>query len=150
MQTYWCNWDVPSQNFTNCCADDAPTISGMLSVFEKLLQLPHTLTTQQQRDEWTVFQRRIPPLPVDPAAKSILPARVVSSGTHNSEGPELCVMPPPMMADSDCNAAAATQFTRTACSPAASRSLLASTSHSLCPLSHAAPGPSRTRAGITG
>ena len=142
---------MPTQNFTNCCADDSPTISGMLSVFDKLLQLPHSLTSQQQRDEWSAFQRRIPSLPTNPTATSILPARVVSSGIHNSEGPELCVNDAPhITAIPASNAAAVTRFTRTAYSPVASKLPPALTFHSQCRQSQAAPGPYRIRAGTMG
>jgi hypothetical protein len=44
LETNWCTWDTAAQNFTDCCADDSPTISGMMTLFEKLLALPPSLT----------------------------------------------------------------------------------------------------------
>ena len=29
LETYWCDYDTTTQQFTNCCSDDSPTISGM-------------------------------------------------------------------------------------------------------------------------
>ena len=34
LESWWCAWDNAAQNWTNCCADDAPTISGMMTLLE--------------------------------------------------------------------------------------------------------------------
>ena len=91
LETYWCTYN-PGTNqsagwFSNCCEDDAPTVTGMHSLFERLLALPPALTTPQQRAAWAAFVAIMPLVPV--ANNTILPARVLSEGTHNSEGPEL-------------------------------------------------------------
>jgi len=93
LETYWCDWDVAAQNFTNCCADDAPTISGMLGLFQRLLALPPALATPAQRAAWAAFAPAIPDLPLT-ADGTIAPARVLSSPSHNNEGPELYAMHP--------------------------------------------------------
>jgi hypothetical protein len=89
LETWWCTWDTTHQNFTNCCADDSPTISGMQTLFSTLLALPPSLTTPEQRAQWQAFVPLIPELPTDAGRQNILPARVLSSSSHNSEGPEL-------------------------------------------------------------
>lgn len=91
LETYWCDYDVAAGTWTNCCENDSPTISGMMTLFEKLQALPAQLTTPAQRAAWADFAaRRMPALPTSGGASAvILPAAVVSSGSHNSEGPEL-------------------------------------------------------------
>jgi hypothetical protein len=94
LETYWCDFDTTTQQFTNCCSDDSPTISGMYTLFEKLLQLPPTVSTPAQRAAWSNFFTRplIPELPV--VNDIIIPARILQNGGHNSEGPELYAMHP--------------------------------------------------------
>jgi hypothetical protein len=93
LETWWCDW--ANGVFTNCCADDAPTISGMMTLFEKLLALPPSLTTPAQRAAWQSFVADlIPALPLSADNATIAPARILSSGTHNDEGPELYAMHP--------------------------------------------------------
>lgn len=90
LETWWCDYDVGAGGFTNCCADDAPTISGMITLFEKLLQLPASLVTPAQTAAWSEFARvRMPALPLSADGATIAPAAALSSGTHNDEGPEL-------------------------------------------------------------
>lgn len=94
LETYWCDWQK-GVGFTNCCSDDSPTISGMLTLFEKLLALPvPALATPAQHAAWAAFAPLIPALPLTPDGASIAAARVLSSGKHNSEGPELYAMHP--------------------------------------------------------
>jgi hypothetical protein len=92
LETYWCDWQK-GVGFTNCCADDAPTISGMLGLFQRLLALPPALATPAQRAAWAAFAPAIPDLPLT-ADGTIAPARVLSSPSHNNEGPELYAMHP--------------------------------------------------------
>ena len=94
LETYWCDYDTKSGTFVNCCADDAPTVSAMMSLFERLLALPPSLTSAQQRAEWAAFTSIMPRLPMNADNRTIAPARVLSSGSHNSEGPELYAMHP--------------------------------------------------------
>jgi len=95
LETYWCYFNTTTARWDNCCEDDAPTISGMLTLFEKLLALPPGLTTPQQRASWAEFSSlRMPLLPLKPDG-TIAPARVLSTGPiKNSEGPELFAMHP--------------------------------------------------------
>jgi hypothetical protein len=95
LETWWCDYDVTIGQFTNCCEDDAPTISGMMTLFEKLLALPQSLTTPEQRQAWQNFvDKLMPALPLSSDGSTIAPARVLSQGTHNDEGPELYAMHP--------------------------------------------------------
>jgi hypothetical protein len=94
LETYWCAYDTVLMTWTNCCADDAPTISGMLTLFEKLRMLPSTLTTPEQRAAWENFANvQMPDLPLTPDG-TIAYARILSSGSHNHEGPDLYAMHP--------------------------------------------------------
>lgn len=94
LETYWCDYNETSKAWVNCCSDDAPTISGMMTLFEKLLALPDAYTTAAQRAAWAAFMSKMPQLPVNPATKVIQPARVVQNGPHNSEGPEIYAIHP--------------------------------------------------------
>jgi hypothetical protein len=95
LETFWCTWDPPSQRFVDCCANDSPTISGMITLFEKLLQLPPGLATPEQAAAWASFRDSLlPPLPTTADGGVIAAAEVVSSGAHNSEGPELFAVHP--------------------------------------------------------
>jgi hypothetical protein len=93
LETYWCDWS--GTTWTNCCADDSPTISGMITLFEKLLLLPDTLTTPAQRAVWTNFTTNlIPLLPLTADGTQIAAGRVLNNGGHNDEGPEIFAMHP--------------------------------------------------------
>jgi hypothetical protein len=95
LESWWCDYDPASGNFSsNCCANDAPTISGMLTLFEKLLSLPDPLVTPAQRAAWTAFSALIPALPLSADGATIVPGEVMSNGGHNGEGPELFAMHP--------------------------------------------------------
>ena len=95
LESYWCTYDAASERFTDaCCADDTPTVSAMLSLFPRLLALPPALTTPAQRAAWEAFAAIMPALPLSPDGGSIVPARVLSNGGHNGEGPELYVSHP--------------------------------------------------------
>ncbi len=95
LETFWCTWDPPSQTFVNCCVNDAPTISGMMTLFEKLLQLPAGMATPEQTASWQHFRDSLlPPLPLDPTGSTIAAAQTVSPGGHNSEGPEIFAIHP--------------------------------------------------------
>jgi hypothetical protein len=65
LETFWCAWDTATKNWTNCCQNDSPTITGMLTLFEKLRALPPSLTTPAQRAAWDEFATlRMPELPL--------------------------------------------------------------------------------------
>ena len=94
LETWWCKWDNVTQTFQDCPADDAPTVSGMIVLFEKLLSLPLELSTPAQRDAWAAFSTILPTLPVAASEQSasipvIAPGRNLPAKTHNSEGPAL-------------------------------------------------------------
>lgn len=95
LETYWCGYS-PSSGFTNCCENDSPTVSAMHAIFEKLLALPDTVTTPAQRAAWTAFSAIMPPLPLTNTSSGpvIAAAAVISSGSHNNEGPELYAIHP--------------------------------------------------------
>ena len=89
-----CDYSVTSRSFVDCCSDDSPSISGMLTLFEKLLQLPAALTTPEQRAQWAQYSAvRMPALPLSPDGTTIVPARILNSG-GNGEGGTLYAMYP--------------------------------------------------------
>jgi len=92
LETYWCTWNATAGNWSasDCCADDAPTISGMMTLFEKLRALPAGAASDAQRAAWAAFADvRMPALPLKPDG-TVAPARVLGAdGAHNGEGPEL-------------------------------------------------------------
>ena len=94
LETFWCDWPSGPAPSSNCCIDDMPTVSGITSVLQKLLALPTRFTTPAQRDEWTTFLSQMPALPMSADGTKLLPARVTSSGTHNSEPVELYAVHP--------------------------------------------------------
>lgn len=47
------------------CTNPASEVAGLLALTRKLLALPKKLTTQEQRQYWTAFQKSLPPIPVD-------------------------------------------------------------------------------------
>lgn len=93
----------------NCCENDAPSVSALITVIRTLLKLPLSLTTPAQRSEWQHFLDTLvrslsvharcpaslspypqaPLLALNPGGSTIAKAEVLSTGTHNSEGPEL-------------------------------------------------------------
>lgn len=94
---YWCTFDTKLQTFVNCCENDSPTISGMITLFDKLLSLPPNLGTPAQRAAWLNFRTSLlPNLPMttEGGVEVIAAAEVVSTGKHNGEGPELYAMHP--------------------------------------------------------
>ncbi len=98
LETYWCDFDTSTHQYTNCCEDDSPTVSAMLALAERLLALPPAVTTAAQRAAWAQWQQLIPALPVAPDNSTVLPARVTSSRpSHNNEGPELYFLHPHRM-----------------------------------------------------
>ena len=64
----------------------------MMTLFEKLLQLPASLMTPAQRASYEAFVPTMPDLPL--VGKVIQPARIKQNGPHNSEGPEVYAMHP--------------------------------------------------------
>ena len=87
LETWWCDWEA-SVGFTNCCEDDAPSISAMYTLLEKLVTLPSGMLSPAQQAQFEHFlNTSIPLLPLSADGSTIVPARVLSSGTHNDEGP---------------------------------------------------------------
>ena len=97
LETFWCDFNTSTASFENCCSNDAPTVSAMHALFDKLLALPPTVTTPAQRTQWAAFSQILPILAVNASSNVILPAAQVSSGRHNSEGPEFYPMHPHRM-----------------------------------------------------
>jgi len=95
LETFWCTWNATTQTFDNCCSNDAPTVSGMIGLFEKLLALPPGLAMPQQVADWTAFQRDLMPrLPLTADGLTIAAAEEISTVVHNCEGPELYAVHP--------------------------------------------------------
>eukprot|EP01051_Picozoa_sp_SAG22_P007491 SAG22_NODE_529_length_9428_cov_2.691178_8_plen_466_part_00 len=61
LETWQCpGWPV---NVTDCPTNDMPTVAGLHSVIDKLLQLPRPLASSAQVEAWTKIKRELPPLP---------------------------------------------------------------------------------------
>lgn len=94
LEGYQCAFDGATGQFVDCCADDTPSISGMLTLFEKLLALPPGVATPAQAAAWRAFSdARMPALPLTQDGSRIAAARVLNSGS-TGEGPELYPMHP--------------------------------------------------------
>ena len=70
--------------------DPAPVIVGLRTVLTRLLELPESLSTPEQRAKWTRFLAELPETPMaeENGKKWMLPARTFSE-QKNSENPEL-------------------------------------------------------------
>jgi alpha-L-fucosidase 2 len=70
--------------------DPAPVIVGLRTVLTRLLELPESLSTPEQRAKWTRLLAELPETPMaeENGKKWILPARTFSN-KRNSENPEL-------------------------------------------------------------
>ena len=92
LEGWQCDFNASSGAFEDCCSDDAPSISGMLTLFEKLLQLPPAIATAEQRARWHEFSElRMPALPLAAdGSGGVAAARVLNRGGSGSgEGPTL-------------------------------------------------------------
>jgi len=101
LEAIWCWYDNGARNFSsNCCEDDTPTVSGIMTVFEKLLQLadvPGSPVTPEQKARWSAFALIQPQLPVNTTTNTIRFARVTAGGQYVpsiGEGAELYPMHP--------------------------------------------------------
>jgi hypothetical protein len=70
--------------------DPLPVIVGLETVLTRLLELPETLTTPEQRERWSRLRSELPEIPIgeEGGEKWIKPARIYSE-CKNSENPEL-------------------------------------------------------------
>ena len=70
--------------------DPLPVVVGLQTVLTRLLELPESLTSQEQRDRWKRFCSELPEIPFgeENGSKWIKPARTYSH-LKNSENPEL-------------------------------------------------------------
>jgi hypothetical protein len=70
--------------------DPLPVVVGLKTVLTGLLELPDSLTTEEQRVRWAKFRSELPELPIgeEDGKKWIKPARTYSD-CKNSENPEL-------------------------------------------------------------
>ena len=98
LEAIWCWYDTGARNFSsNCCQDDTPTVSGMVTVFEKLLQLadvPGSPVTAEQRARWAAFSQIMPRIAVNETTGTIKFARVDQDVQSIGEGAELYPMHP--------------------------------------------------------
>ena len=84
----------------HCPTNDMPTVAGMHAVLEKLIRLPDSLASSEQKANWTKLKARVPPLPViddkyAPCANCI--KGQIGPGqneTRNSENAELYAVHP--------------------------------------------------------
>jgi hypothetical protein len=85
LESYWCEWP----GWENCCENDMPQLSGLWGLTGAVLQLPQQFLTPAQRARYEALRASLPGLPVSADGATYAPAWVVSSGSHNSEVPEL-------------------------------------------------------------
>ena len=91
LETYWCEWP----GWSDCVIDDLPNIAAVTALTKSLLDLPDDsgLITTDQRSRYEALAAILPPLPTVNSSSAggliFTPARVLSSGTHNSEVPEV-------------------------------------------------------------
>ncbi len=77
------------------CTNPMPELAGLHAVTQRLLSLPEEITTAEQREFWTIFQKKLPDLPVCEieGEKMFAPAEKFDKKS-NCENPELyCVFP---------------------------------------------------------
>ena len=72
------------------CTNPMPEVAGLHALCRRLLALPETQTSLDQRRFWKALQRKLPPLPVrEIDGKGALAAAARFEKKHNSENPEL-------------------------------------------------------------
>lgn len=83
---------TPSQSLEtwHTAEDPLPVVVGLGTVLTRLLELPESLTTPEQRKKWSRFLAGLPEIPMaeENGKKRILPARTFAD-RRNSENPEL-------------------------------------------------------------
>lgn len=110
LETYWCategtgggdTWVAPffhgrvgdPQAQSNCVVNDHPTVAALHVLLERVLALPTTITTEDQRNDWAAMQATLPAVPLitENGFLSVSPyaSYPVNGGLHNSETPEL-------------------------------------------------------------
>jgi len=89
IETWQCPGYPPTAS--NCATNDAPTIAALLSVIPKLLALPTTFTTTDQRSFWTTLLNKVPPLPTvgSGSTLALAPCQKCPPSTSNVENAEL-------------------------------------------------------------
>jgi len=89
IETWQCPNYPPSSS--NCATNDAPTIAGLLAVIPKLLALPTSITTADQRSFWTTLLNKVPPLPTvgSGSTLALAPCQKCPPTTSNVENAEL-------------------------------------------------------------
>eukprot|EP01048_Picozoa_sp_COSAG05_P032658 COSAG05_NODE_12645_length_460_cov_0.570637_1_plen_130_part_01 len=63
LEAYWCPLPIRADE---CSVDDAPTLSGLIVLLKRLLELPATFSTVAQRLLWQRFAAILPSLPQVP------------------------------------------------------------------------------------
>jgi hypothetical protein len=85
LETYWCEWP----GWSNCCETDLPQLAAVTSLARNLLRLPAGMLTPAQVAAYSAFEAALPALPTNVDGSLFVPAAVISSGSHNSEVPEV-------------------------------------------------------------
>lgn len=91
LETYWCPWPVGAE----CVTNDAPTVSTVTRLLQRLLMLPARFSTPAQRAGWSALLAAMPPLPFNATTGLFTPAeQFVAAKSHNSESGELYAVHP--------------------------------------------------------
>ena len=99
------NPDQSLETYQSGVTNPTPDIAGLMSDLPRLLALPQTLTTSDERSTWSKLLQDLPPLPMGTTSNGKLPPRGQGSpseaqtilpaqkyaGSANSENPELYV-----------------------------------------------------------
>lgn len=82
----------PSQSLETWweCTNPMPEVAGLEAITERLLALPHTITTVAARQQWQTFQSKIPTLPTHEVdGQTTLAPADSFANKRNVENPEL-------------------------------------------------------------
>ncbi|KAF4652351.1 hypothetical protein FOL47_011137 [Perkinsus chesapeaki] len=81
----------------NCTKNDQPTISGLWAVVTRLLRLPASLTTPDQRAKWEALLSALPAIPTTKSSEGgtkLAPCEVCSPVALNAENADLYAVHP--------------------------------------------------------
>eukprot|EP00928_Gymnodinium_smaydae_P014834 TRINITY_DN15447_c0_g1_i3.p1 TRINITY_DN15447_c0_g1~~TRINITY_DN15447_c0_g1_i3.p1 ORF type:complete len:786 (+),score=86.08 TRINITY_DN15447_c0_g1_i3:311-2359(+) len=91
LETYQCPAFPPTPS--NCPTNDHPTVAALHVITERALELPSTLVTSEQRDQWQALQSALPRVPLieENGVTVVSPYETYPSAQHvaNCETPEL-------------------------------------------------------------
>lgn len=80
---------------SECVTNDTPTVAGLISVLNSLLQLPTSVVPAGSQDSWKKMLSTVPPVPMtNTTPPAVAPGEKLPSHTSNVENPELYTLHP--------------------------------------------------------